>query len=83
MQLLHRYPFQLLLKHITNPYLGIPVFACLYFGYKITYRTKIIPADKVDLTTGLREIDEAEQRFIMAEKAEGPQSFAGRLWDSL
>ncbi|KAJ7470714.1 dicarbixylic amino acid permease [Mycena latifolia] len=64
-------------------YIGIPVFACFYFGYKFTYGTKKIPAERVDLTTGLQAIDEAEQRFIMEEKAKGPQSFAERLWDSL
>ncbi|KAJ7109326.1 dicarbixylic amino acid permease [Mycena epipterygia] len=64
-------------------YIGLPVFAILYFGYKFTYKTKKIPADKVDLVTGLQVIDEAEQRFIMEEKAKGPQSLIGRLWDGL
>ncbi|KAJ6547512.1 dicarbixylic amino acid permease [Mycena capillaripes] len=61
----------------------LPVFAILYSGYKFYYRTRNIPADKVDLVTGLQAIDEAEQRFLMEEKAKGPQSFVGRLWDSL
>jgi amino acid transporter len=52
-------------------------------GYKFFYRTRKIPADKVDLVTGLQAIDEAEQRFLLEEKAKGPQSFAGRLWDGL
>ncbi|KAF7338336.1 AA-permease domain-containing protein [Mycena venus] len=64
-------------------YIGLPVFACLYLGYKFFYRTKQIPAEKVDLVTGLKAIDDAEERFLLEEKAKGPQSFVGRLWDSL
>ncbi|KAJ7709955.1 dicarbixylic amino acid permease [Mycena rosella] len=64
-------------------YIGIPIFACLYFGYKFSYGTKQIPADRVDLVTGLQAINDAEQRFIMEEKARGPKGFARRLWDSL
>jgi len=67
----------------VTSYIGLPVFAILYSGYKFYYRTRNIPADKVDLVTGLQAIDEAEQRFLMEEKAKGPQSFVGRLWDSL
>ncbi|KAJ6502598.1 dicarbixylic amino acid permease [Mycena sanguinolenta] len=74
-------PFQL--ANFLTSYIGIPVFACLYSGYKIFYRTKQIPVDKVDLVTGLQSIDEAEQRFLLEEKAKSPQGFAGRLWDSL
>ncbi|KAJ7156024.1 dicarbixylic amino acid permease [Mycena crocata] len=67
---------------VTN-YVGLPVFAVFYFGYKFYYGTRKIPADKVDLFTGLQAIDEAEQRFIMEEKAKGPQSLVTRLWDSM
>ncbi|KAJ7685137.1 dicarbixylic amino acid permease [Mycena polygramma] len=71
---------------LTYPLLrviGLPVFACLFVGYKLVYRTRKIPLDKVDLITGLQAIDEAEERFLMEEKAKGPQSFVRRLWDGL
>lgn len=64
-------------------YIGLPIFACLYGGYKVFYRTRQIPADKVDLVTGLKAIDDAEERYLLEEKARGPQSFVGKLWDSL
>ncbi len=31
-------------------YIGIPLFLIIYFGYKIKYKTKLIPLDEVDLT---------------------------------
>jgi len=69
--------------NFLTSYIGLPVFVVLYLGYKIFYRTRKIPSDKVDLVTGLQAIDEAEQRFLLEEKAKGPQSFVGRLWDGL
>lgn len=30
-------------------YIGIPLFLALYIGYKLKYKTKIIPLDRVDL----------------------------------
>ncbi|KAJ7172527.1 dicarbixylic amino acid permease [Mycena filopes] len=67
----------------VTSYIGLPIFACLFFGYKFFYGTRKIPADRVDLVTGLKAIDEAEQQFLLEEKARGPQSFIGRLWDNL
>ncbi|KAJ7905440.1 dicarbixylic amino acid permease [Mycena olivaceomarginata] len=67
----------------VTSYIGLPIFACLYGGYKVFYRTRQIPADKVDLVTGLKAIDDAEERYLLEEKARGPQSFVGKLWDSL
>jgi len=52
-------------------------------GYKIYYRTSVIPAHKVDLITGMREIDEEEERFVAGEEAKGSRSFAQRVWDNL
>ncbi|KAJ7046731.1 dicarbixylic amino acid permease [Mycena alexandri] len=67
----------------VTSYIGLPVFAILFVGYKYFYQTRKIPADKVDLVTGLQAIDEAEQRFLLEEKSRGPRSFVGRVWDSL
>ncbi|KAJ7286269.1 dicarbixylic amino acid permease [Mycena rebaudengoi] len=67
----------------VTSYIGIPVFAIMYVGYKVTYRTRMIPAGKVDLVTGLAVIDEQEAIFIAEQKAKGPRSFGKKLWDSL
>lgn len=39
--------------------------------------------EEVDLTTGLRAIDEEEQRYLEQEAAKGPQSKLKQFWDSL
>ncbi|KAG1756833.1 dicarboxylic amino acid permease [Suillus paluster] len=65
-------------------YLPIPLFFVLWLGYKLRYRTRVIPASKVDLITGKREIDEEEERFVLREKArEGKMSRWQRLVDAL
>ncbi|OAX44602.1 dicarboxylic amino acid permease [Rhizopogon vinicolor AM-OR11-026] len=50
-------------------YLPIPLFFAFWIGYKLRFRTRLIPASKVDLITGKKEIDEEEERFVLLEKA--------------
>jgi amino acid transporter len=64
-------------------YIGLPVFAIFFFGYKFWYKTKIIPPAEVDLLSGKREIDEEEARFIAAEELLGPRTKLQKLWDGL
>ncbi|KAK7437927.1 hypothetical protein VKT23_018362 [Stygiomarasmius scandens] len=55
-------------------YINIPIFALLYFGYKIIKRTKIIRPEEMDFVTGIPTVEETEmpqkpaknvvQRFI-------------------
>jgi amino acid transporter len=42
---------------ITN-YFPIPVFICLFFGYKFWYKTKWIPASEMDFVTGITSFKE-------------------------
>ncbi|KAL0946952.1 hypothetical protein HGRIS_013110 [Hohenbuehelia grisea] len=67
----------------VTSYIAIPVFLALWAGYKLFYRTKTIPAAHVDLVTGLREIDEEEERYLRDEAAKGPKTGLKKLWDSL
>jgi len=67
----------------VTAYIGIPLFVIFWGGYKLYYRTSIIPIEKVDLISGKREIDEEEEQFIANEVEKGPRSFAQRVWDSL
>jgi amino acid transporter len=55
----------------------------LWAGYKLFYKTSVISAEKVDLVTGLRAIDEEEERYLADEAAKGPQSKLAKCWDSL
>jgi amino acid transporter len=62
----------------------VPLFFIFWLGYKLRYRTRVIPSSKVDLITGKREIDEEEERFILREKArEGTMSRWQKLADVL
>ncbi|KAI0646950.1 dicarbixylic amino acid permease [Trametes meyenii] len=67
----------------VTSYIGIPAFALFYGGYKIYYRSTLIPSDKVDLVTGKREIDEEEERFNKEQEARGPRSRWQRIWEDL
>ncbi|RDB21180.1 Dicarboxylic amino acid permease [Hypsizygus marmoreus] len=64
-------------------YIGIPIFFVLWLGYKLLYRTRVIPSKEVDLVTGLRQIDEEEEKFIASQPPLADRSFAKKLWDSL
>ena len=57
-----------------HSYIAIPTFFIFWIGYKVFYRTKLIPLDKVDLDTGRREILEEEERFREKEALKGPQT---------
>lgn len=52
-------------------------------GYKIFYRTSLIPPAEVDLISGKREIDEEEEQYLAAQEAKGPQTWKQKLWDAL
>ncbi|TFK88698.1 dicarbixylic amino acid permease [Polyporus arcularius HHB13444] len=64
-------------------YIAVPAFVLFYFGYKVYYRTSLIPSDRVDLITGKREIDEEEDRFNKEQEMRGPRTKLQRIWDSL
>jgi len=49
----------------------------------VIYKTKVIPADKVDLVTGLQAINEEEARYKAEEAARGPRTRWQKIWDSL
>lgn len=67
----------------VTSYIGIPIFFVLWLGYKITYKTKLIPSSEVDLVSGIRAIDEEEEKFLAEKAKKGPQSMWRNLWDSL
>ena len=41
-------------------YVNIPIFVCLYFGYKIVHKTKIWKPEEMDLVTGIPTVEETE-----------------------
>ena len=46
-------------------------------------KTKVIPPSRIDLVTGLKEINEEEQRYLEQEAARGPRTRWQRIWDAL
>ena len=64
-------------------YIALPAFVLFWAGYKLWFRTKVIPIERVDLVTGKREIDEEEERFNQLEALKGPRTRWQKLWDSL
>jgi len=69
-------------KFITS-YIAIPVFLVLWAGYKLFFRSQVIPLHEVDIITGKREIDEEEEAFLRAQEAKGPRTWKQKLWDAL
>ena len=65
----------------VTSYIAIPAFVLFWGGYKLWFRTSVIPSEKVDLITGKREIDEEEERFNAAEAAKGPRTRWQRIFD--
>ena len=64
-------------------YIAIPIFLILWWGYKLTRKTKVIPPSEIDLVTGLRRIDDEEKKFLAEEAAKGPRTRWQKMWDSL
>jgi len=69
-------------KFITS-YIGIPVFLILWIGYKLYFRTKVIPLNDVDILTGKREIDEEEEAYLRSQEEKGPRTWKQKFWDAL
>lgn len=59
-------------KTFITGYIGIPVYAVCYFGYKWTYKTKVVKPEEVDLFTFKESIDldEEEWKIRDQEKAD-------------
>jgi amino acid transporter len=52
-------------------------------GYKLLYKTKVIPPNDVDLISGKREIDEQEEEYIKMKvlmEAGRKQTIWHRIW---
>ncbi|QRV86277.1 amino acid permease [Ceratobasidium sp. AG-Ba] len=80
--------FDTLIKPMNTPnfitsYIGAPVFFFMWLGYKLYYKTSLIPPAEVDLVTGKREIDEEEEQYLAAQEALGPRTWKQKLWDAL
>ena len=67
----------------VTAYVAVPTFFFLWAGYKLIFKTKMIPLEQVDLISGKREIDEEEERFLAEQAKLGPRTRWQQIWDSL
>lgn len=44
-------------NQFLTAYIGLPIFLLLFLGWKITKRTRLIPAAEIDLQTGKQALD--------------------------
>ena len=54
------FPGRFSAKTFIPPYIDIPIFACLFLGYKFIKRTKFVRLDEMDFWSGKAEIDRLE-----------------------
>ncbi|GFF28904.1 dicarboxylic amino acid permease [Aspergillus udagawae] len=59
-------------KGFITAYLGIPVYLCLIFGYKLFTRCKGVKPEEADLWSGKDEIDREEAEFLARQAMEEP-----------
>lgn len=63
-------------KTFVPPYIDIPIFACLYLGYKLIMKTEFVQAKDMDLWSGKAEIDALEP--FWPERI--PRNWLERVW---
>ncbi|KAI0695928.1 dicarbixylic amino acid permease [Cytidiella melzeri] len=67
----------------VTSYIAIPTFVLFWAGYKLWYRTSVIPIEQVDLVTGKREYAQEEESFRHLEDVKGPKNAWQRFWDRM
>ncbi|KAH9884241.1 proline-specific permease [Xylariomycetidae sp. FL2044] len=70
------FPGKFSAKTFVPPYIDIPIFACLFLGYKLIKRTSFVRLGDMDLWTGKAEIDRLEGSWIEPK----PRNFLERIW---
>ncbi|KAJ5773764.1 Amino acid/polyamine transporter I [Penicillium paradoxum] len=63
-------------KTFVPPYIDIPIFACLFLGYKIVKKTKFVQKEDMDFWSGKEEADQLESVWEEPK----PRNFLERLW---
>ena len=70
------FPGKFSAKTFVPPYIDIPIFACLFLGYKFTKRTKFVKKEDMDFFSGKAEVDSLEQTWEEPK----PRNFLGELF---
>ena len=67
--------------YLVTAYLGLPIYACLYFGHKFWHKTRVIKPEEVDLISGRKEFDLDEAAWDEEEAAQGKLPWWKKLWE--
>lgn len=70
-----------LIPKLTLPTLNKQVYFIMLVGYKLYYRTELIPLTEVDLVSGRREFDEDEAAEA-EEDLQVKKPWWKKLWES-
>ena len=70
------FPGKFSAKSFLPPYIDIPIFLSLFFGYKLIKRTKFVRLSEMDLFSGKAEIDRLEDTWPVVK----PRNFLERIW---
>jgi amino acid transporter len=63
-------------KTFVPPYVDIPIFLCLFLGYKIIKKTKFVKIEDMDLWSGKEEADQLESTWEEPK----PRNFLGEYY---
>ncbi|OJD18867.1 hypothetical protein AJ78_01122 [Emergomyces pasteurianus Ep9510] len=54
------FPGNFSLRTFLPPYINLPIFGCIFLGYKLIMGTKLVKVEEIDLLSGKEEIDQLE-----------------------
>lgn len=69
------FPGRFSAKTFVPPYINIPIFLCLFLGYKAFRRTSFVKLEDIDIWTGKAEIDRLEPWPVVE-----PRNWAQKIW---
>lgn len=70
------FPGKFSAKSFLPPYIDIPIFLSLFFGYKFIKKTKFVRLSEMDIWSGKAEIDRLEPTWKVAK----PRNWLERIW---
>ena len=70
------FPGRFSAKTFLPPYIDLPIFACLFLGYKVVKRTKFRKVSEMDIWSGKAEIDAQEPLWPQRV----PRNVLERVW---
>lgn len=68
-------------KNFVTGYIGIPMYICLIFGYKMWFKSPGIKAMDADLFSGKDKIDREEAEFLRMEAEKGPGTGMSKIYN--